>query len=89
MPAPTAAKILGVHQTTLVRWAKQGRIPAYAITGTGRTAWLFDVDEIAAALRANYSAVIRVQRTLNERPILTPEKISSVIQKFRSNSSRK
>ncbi|MEK8023611.1 MAG: hypothetical protein AAB229_07355 [Candidatus Hydrogenedentota bacterium] len=66
----------------------QGRIPAYAIRGDGRTAWLFDVAEITDALRANSRAVIQEQRDVIERTKLTPEKITKIIQNIRSKTAR-
>jgi hypothetical protein len=70
----------------LVRLAKQGRIPAYAVPGVTRTIWLFDVDEIAKTLRMNSNEVISKSRTAKQtfRPALSREKIRKIVQEIRT-----
>jgi predicted site-specific integrase-resolvase len=43
---PAAAKRLGIHRRTILRWYHAGRLPADALmlTPTGR--WLVDVDKV-------------------------------------------
>lgn len=46
-----AADLLGVHQATVKRWIRNGKLPAERI-GHGKGIWLIrsnDVDELAAA----------------------------------------
>lgn len=40
----TACKVLGVHENTLRRWARQGLIKVYRVTETGHRH--YDVDDL-------------------------------------------
>ncbi len=46
-----AARILGLHEKTVAKWARHGIVPGFFV-GNG---WRFDRDELLEALRARTS----------------------------------
>jgi excisionase family DNA binding protein len=51
-----AAAHLKVAPRTLVRWARNGLIPAHRLSGTGRITWRFLRSELDAKLHESSSA---------------------------------
>ena len=44
--AKEAAVLLKIHPRTLLRWAREGRIPAHPVAGSKRRTWRFVAAEI-------------------------------------------
>ena len=49
LTAPEAAQYLKINVRTILLWARQGRIKAYALSGTKRHLWRFRSSELASA----------------------------------------
>ena len=71
LTAADAAHYLGIKPRTLLLWARQGRIPACALTGTKRHAWRFSLSDLEAFLSHNPPVVSSPQPSVlaNERSI--------------------
>jgi excisionase family DNA binding protein len=50
LTAAEAAAYLRVQPRTILKWAKEGRIPAHALSGTARVTWRFLKSELDAAM---------------------------------------
>jgi excisionase family DNA binding protein len=50
LTANEAAAYLKVQPRTILKWAKEGRIPAHALSGTARVTWRFLRTELDAAM---------------------------------------
>lgn len=50
LTASEAAKYLRVKARTLLLWARQGKVKAYALSGTKRHVWRFRAAELDAML---------------------------------------
>jgi excisionase family DNA binding protein len=50
LTAKEAALYLKVKPRTILKWAKEGRIPAHALSGTSRVTWRFLRSELDAAM---------------------------------------
>jgi excisionase family DNA binding protein len=48
-----AARHLKVKPRTLALWARQGKVKAYALSGTSRHVWRFRAEDLDAALLAS------------------------------------
>lgn len=48
LDAHEAAALLNVSPRTLLRWARQGRVPAHPLSGTKRRSWRFVASELDA-----------------------------------------
>jgi excisionase family DNA binding protein len=44
--ALTIARFLGLSPRTIVKMAREGRIPAHAVSGARRRTWRFDLAEV-------------------------------------------
>jgi excisionase family DNA binding protein len=53
LTAKEAAQYLKVETRTLLLWARQGKLKAYALSGTARHVWRFRVEDLDAALMAS------------------------------------
>ena len=51
LTANEAASYLKVQPRTVLKWAKQGRIPAHPLSGTSRVTWRFLKSELDAMLK--------------------------------------
>jgi excisionase family DNA binding protein len=56
LTANEAAAYLRVKPRTILKWAKEGRIPAHALSGTSRVTWRFLRSELDAAMLGQPSA---------------------------------
>jgi excisionase family DNA binding protein len=52
LTADEAAAYLKIKPRTLLRWVNDGRIPAYALSGTKRRVWRFRQEDLDSALLA-------------------------------------
>jgi excisionase family DNA binding protein len=50
LTAHEAAAYLKVQPRTILKWAKEGRIPAHALSGTARVTWRFLKSELDGAM---------------------------------------
>ena len=50
MTTSEAAEYLRVKPRSLLLWVRQGKLPAYALSGTRRRVWRFRKDELDDAL---------------------------------------
>ena len=50
LTATEAAHYLKVQPRTILKWAKQGTIPAHALSGTARVTWRFLKSELDNAM---------------------------------------
>ena len=50
LTASEAAQYLKVQPRTILKWAKEGRIPAHALSGSKRVTWRFLRSELDAML---------------------------------------
>ena len=50
LTANEAAAYLKVQTRTILKWAKEGRIPAHALSGTTRVTWRFLKSELDGAM---------------------------------------
>jgi excisionase family DNA binding protein len=50
LTAAEAAAYLKIAPRTLVRWAKEGRVPAHRLSGLSRVTWRFQRSELDAML---------------------------------------
>lgn len=50
LTAKEAAQYLKVEPRTLLLWARQGKLKAYALSGAARHVWRFRVEDLDAAL---------------------------------------
>ena len=46
IPLPQAARQLGIHKRTILRWFRDGRLPTDALIQTPTGRWLVDVDKV-------------------------------------------
>jgi excisionase family DNA binding protein len=53
LTASEAAAYLKVKVRSLLLWVRQGRMPAYALSGTARRVWRFRKDDLDAHLLCN------------------------------------
>jgi excisionase family DNA binding protein len=56
LTANEAAEYLKVKPRTVLKWAKEGRIPAHALSGSKRVTWRFLKSELDNAMLASPSA---------------------------------
>lgn len=56
LTANEAAQYLKVKPRTVLKWAKQGRIPAHALSGCKRITWRFLKSELDGAMLSSPSA---------------------------------
>jgi excisionase family DNA binding protein len=52
LTASEAAEHLKVKTRTLLLWVRQGKIPAYVLSGTKRRVWRFRKEDLNAKLRS-------------------------------------
>jgi excisionase family DNA binding protein len=52
MTAAEAAEYLRVKVRTLLRWVREGKVQAYALSGTKRRVWRFRCEDLDTALFA-------------------------------------
>ena len=57
LTAAEAAHYLGIKPRTLLLWARHGRIPAVAFSGTKRHIWRFSLPDLEAFITHNLSVV--------------------------------
>ena len=71
LTATEAALYLGIKPRTILLWARQGRIPACALTGTKRHVWRFSLADLEAFISHNPPVVSSPQPSVlaNERSI--------------------
>ncbi|HKT88467.1 MAG TPA: helix-turn-helix domain-containing protein [Candidatus Sulfotelmatobacter sp.] len=50
LTAAEAAKYVKVKRRTILKWAKQGTIPAHALSGNKRVTWRFLTSELDRAM---------------------------------------
>ena len=50
--AAAAAKFLGVNRRTVLRWAREGKIPAHPASGCRRKTWRFRLSELDEFMRS-------------------------------------
>lgn len=55
LTAAEAASYLRIKPRTLLLWVNQGKVPAYALSGTKRRAWRFRQSDLDAALLQDLS----------------------------------
>lgn len=71
LTAAEAASYLKVKTRSLLLWVRQGKIPAYALSGTKRRVWRFRKEDLDCALLSkpvvscDASAVLTEKRRLN------------------------
>ena len=69
LTAAEAAEYLRVKPRSLLLWARQGKIPGHALSGTKRKVWRFRTEDLDSALLAKpvqFSASsVRLERTAN------------------------
>lgn len=53
LTAEESANYLRVKVRTLLLWARQGKVKAYALSGTKRRVWRFHLQDLDAALMAS------------------------------------
>lgn len=53
LTASEAARYLKVKPRTLLLWVRQGKVTAYALSGTKRRVWRFRREDLESALRAH------------------------------------
>lgn len=70
LTASEAAAYLKVKSRSLLLWVRQGRVPAYALSGTKRRVWRFLKSDLDAALLAR--PVISCAQ--NSLPVLAQER---------------
>jgi excisionase family DNA binding protein len=56
LTATEAADYLKVKPRTVLKWAKEGRIPAHPLSGSARITWRFLKSELDSAMLATPSA---------------------------------
>ena len=56
LTATEAAQYLKVQPRTILKWAKEGRIPAHSLSGSRRITWRFLKSELDSAMLATPSA---------------------------------
>jgi excisionase family DNA binding protein len=56
LTAYEAAQYLRVRPRTILKWAKQGSIPAHALSGSKRVCWRFLQEELDRAMLRSPSA---------------------------------
>ena len=59
LTANEAAEHLKVKPRTLLKWAKEGRVPAHPLSGSKRVTWRFLKSELDAMLNAPSAAELR------------------------------
>jgi excisionase family DNA binding protein len=71
LTAAEAAQYLNVKTRTIVLWAPQGKVKAYALTGTQRRVWRFLHADLEAMVTQKKPVVISAQPSVlaNERSI--------------------
>lgn len=53
LTAAEAARYLKVKERTLLLWVRQGKVQAFALSGTKRHVWRFRIADLDTALTAN------------------------------------
>jgi excisionase family DNA binding protein len=71
LTAAEAAQYLNVKTRTILLWARQGKVNAYALTGTQRRVWRFLRADLEAMVTQKKPVVISAQPSVlaNERSI--------------------
>jgi excisionase family DNA binding protein len=71
LTAAEAAQYLNVKTRTILLWARQGKVNAYALTGTQRRVWRFLHADLEAMVTQKKPVVISAQPSVlaNERSI--------------------
>lgn len=69
LTASEAAVYLKVKQRTLLLWVRQGKLQAYALSGTKRRIWRFRKEDLDAALLASPVIPSKPLTVLSERRI--------------------
>ncbi len=71
LTAAEAAQYLSVKTRTILLWARQGKVNAYALTGTQRRVWRFLRADLEAMVTQKKPVVISAQPSVlaNERSI--------------------
>ena len=67
LTASEAAAHLKVKQRSLLLWVRQGKLPAYALSGTKRRIWRFRREDLDSALLASRVIPSEAPTVLSER----------------------
>jgi excisionase family DNA binding protein len=67
LTAAEAAAYLKVKPRSLLLWVRQGKLPAYALSGTKRRVWRFRKEDLDSALRASPVIASKPPTVLAER----------------------
>jgi len=67
LTASEAAAYLKVKQRSLLLWVRQGKLQAYALSGTKRRIWRFRKEDLDAALLASPVIPSKAPTVLSER----------------------
>lgn len=70
LTAQEAAKYLKVKSRSLLLWVRQGKIQAYALSGTRRRVWRFRQQNLDAALLSKPLLDSPSPAVLNERKVM-------------------
>ena len=69
LTANEAAKYLKVKTRSLLLWVRQGKVQAYALSGTRRRVWRFRQQDLDEALFAQAVITSQSPAVLNERKV--------------------
>lgn len=64
LSAAAAAAYLEIDKRTLLRWARQGQVRAYRLSGTQRHVWRFLIEDLDAAVMLESPTVLEPNRSL-------------------------
>lgn len=67
MNSEEAARYLGVKRRSLLLWAREGKVPAYALSGTKRRVWRFRKEDLDASLLSKPVVICGPSVVLKER----------------------
>lgn len=67
LTATEAAHYLQVKPRSLLLWVRQGKVKAYALSGTKRRVWRFQLDDLDAAILAHPVVISPAPTVLLER----------------------
>jgi excisionase family DNA binding protein len=70
LTAAEAAQHLKVKNRTLLLWVRQGKIPAYALSGTKRRVWRFRREDLDSTLLSKPVVSCEPLTVLTERKVM-------------------
>jgi excisionase family DNA binding protein len=70
MTAVEAAQYLKVKKRSLLLWARQKKVPAYALSGTKRRVWRFRKEDLDRALLSKSVVSCEPLTVLKERKVM-------------------